>query len=88
MNKQRRQDIEAIKTQLADLASVVEELVSGVEAIRDEEQEYFDNMPEAFQYAEKGELAQAAVSALEEALSALEDFDVDAITSSLDEAAA
>lgn len=88
MNKQRRQDIEAVKSQLADLASSLEELVSAVEAIRDEEQDYFDAMPEAFQYAEKGELAQAAVSALEEALSALEDVDVDAITASLDEAAA
>lgn len=46
-----------------------------VEGLRDEEQEFYDNMPEGFQNGEKGEAAQAAVSNLEDAIVALENIE-------------
>jgi len=41
--------------------------------VRDEEQEAYDNMPESFQGGEKGEKAQECISAIEDAISSLED---------------
>jgi len=60
MNKQRRAEIQ----KLIDRA---EELNQDILAIQDEEQEYYDNMPEGIQSSEKGELAETAASLLEQA---------------------
>ena len=65
MNAARRKAINALLSQ-------VEDLTAQVEALRDEEQEYFDNMPESFQGGEKGETSQAAIDNLENAFNALE----------------
>jgi uncharacterized coiled-coil DUF342 family protein len=58
MNKERRARIQKL---IGDL----EELMPQAEEIRDEEQEYFDNMPEAFQGGDKGQAAEEAISNLE-----------------------
>jgi hypothetical protein len=50
-----------------------EDVKQTVETIKDEEQEYFDNMPENMQGGDKGQAAEQATSALEEAFSYLED---------------
>lgn len=42
--------------------------------LRDEEQDYFDNMPESLQAGEKGEKAEAAINAMENVVGLLEDF--------------
>ena len=42
-----------------------------LEGARDDEQDYFDNMPEGIQNSDNGAKAQEAVSELEEACSAL-----------------
>ena len=55
--------------------------------MRDEEQEYYDNMPEGLQAGSRGDRAEDALNALDEAVSALDDFDGDTITGSLDTAA-
>jgi len=60
MNAQRRARIGAILTKLNDLAEEIE-------SIKDEEQDYYDNMPESLQGGEKGEAAQNAITALENA---------------------
>lgn len=73
MNAERRKQIEALAAKAADLANEISMLKADVDTVRDEEQEYYDNMPESFQNGDKGEKAQAAISALEEAVSALED---------------
>jgi uncharacterized protein YukE len=66
------------------------------EAIRDDEQEYLDNMPAGLQGGEKGEAAQNAIDAMETAMGKLEDAmsacddetpDLEEIASALDEAA-
>ena len=66
MNQKRRDAI-------AKLALILDDVKSQVETLLEEEQEYYDNMPEGFQNADKGEAAQSAISALEDAVSNLED---------------
>ena len=65
MNNERRKQIENIKGRIAALLSEAENIKTDVEAIRDDEQEYRDNMPESFGEGEKGEKADAAIAALE-----------------------
>lgn len=70
MNNARRKQIkDAIKAlDIGTLEAMKEEL----ESAQSDEQEYLDNMPESLQGGEKGEAAEAAVSALESAIEALE----------------
>lgn len=72
MNADRRKAIAAIASDLESIKSRIEEL-------KDEEQNYFDNMPESFQGGQKGEKAQSAVDALDEAENAIETV-TDALT--------
>lgn len=74
MNAQRRKEIGAVLSELADLRS-------RVEALHGEEQDAFDSTPEGLQASERGQASEAAASALDEALSAF-----DEIESSLNEA--
>jgi predicted nucleic acid-binding Zn-ribbon protein len=66
MNKQRRAAI-------ADLIQAIKEAKESLECHRDDEQEYYDNMPEALQGGDKGNNAEEAVSNLEQAISSLEE---------------
>lgn len=75
MNKQRRKAIEHFRKRLDGLKLAPEELRSDIEALRDEEQEYYDNMPQSFQDGEKGQGAEAAVSSFDEALSAMDEIE-------------
>jgi len=69
MNKQRRKELEAILNELADLRA-------RTEAVKDEEQEAYDNMPEALQQvSERGQKAEQACSLLDDALSAFDEID-------------
>lgn len=85
MNNDRRKAIRALAAEvtalnaiLSDAIGKAEDLHSQLEALKDEEQEYYDNMPEGLQNSDKGSVAQEAIDNLENALSALEslkDFD-------------
>lgn len=88
MNNNRRKDISALKARLDDLD--IESLVSDLESIRDEEQDYLDNMPEGLQGGDKGTMAEEAIGALEEALEALGEIQsyIDAAGDALDNATA
>lgn len=61
MNKQRRKEIQTISNDLLPLMTSIEDLLV-------EEQDYFDNMPENLQSSEKAEISENAISYLEEAL--------------------
>lgn len=76
MNNDRRKQItKALSAfEALDLENKLEDIKSLFEEIRDDEQEYYDNMPESLQGSEKGEKAEAAVSALEEILDALSEM--------------
>jgi DNA repair exonuclease SbcCD ATPase subunit len=65
MNKARRKLIEAVEGKLA-------ELIEALSAIKGEEEEYRDNMPENLQASEKYEQADQACSALDDAYNNLE----------------
>lgn len=61
MNKPMRKSIEEISTLLEDLKQ-------RAEALRDVEQEHFDNIPESLQFADKGEKMQEAIDSLDSAM--------------------
>lgn len=66
MNQQRRNEIAKLKDQL-------EEIAGNVSGLMDDEQEYFDNMPESFQQGEKGQTAESAIDALQSAVDSIEE---------------
>lgn len=66
MNAVRRKVITSIQDQ-------IEALRSELESIKDDEQEYFDNMPDSIQCSGKGDKADAAIAALDEVIDALVD---------------
>jgi len=67
MNKQRR-------TKLQNLSSDLEGIKSSLEEIRDEEQDYYDNIPENLQGSERADEAENIINVLEEAAGAIEDI--------------
>lgn len=66
MNNDRRKQLNALKSKIEELNSVANELKEEIEGIQNDEQEYYDNMPEAIQAGEKGDKAQAAIDAIQE----------------------
>lgn len=61
MNKYRRKEI-------CEIIKKLEKLKEEIEMVFYEEQDYYDNMPENLQGSERGEIAENAISELEEAL--------------------
>jgi vacuolar-type H+-ATPase subunit I/STV1 len=57
----------ARRKQISELIDRIDELQSELETVRDEEQEYFDNMPENLQQGDKGQNAEQAASDLSSA---------------------
>lgn len=86
MNKERRKEI----AKAMALLSVAQESLEGaneiIESCMADEEEYFECMPENLQDSEKGQLAEAAVEALDRAKTAIEEFDFGEIEGDLDEA--
>lgn len=58
---------------LQDLYDIISESKDKLDAIRDEEEEYKDNIPENLQGSERYERAEAAVESLADAIYALEE---------------
>ena len=86
MNKSQRKEIDKIILELETLREQMDDIKSRIETLKDEEQEKFDNLTEALQQNEKGQAIEAATNALETAFDAIDGFDFDDITSSLEEA--
>ena len=68
MNKQRRKYLNEIQLK-------VEELHGDLELLSDEEQEYLDNMPESLAGGERSDMAENAITEMDNALNSLEDID-------------
>ena len=64
MNKQRRKQISELMQKVSDLKEELDEVLQ-------EEQDYYDNMPENLQYSARGENSEEAICNLEEACSSL-----------------
>jgi hypothetical protein len=91
---------EELSEAIAGLSATCDELCGEIEDAKNEEQEYYDNMPEGLQNGEKGQAASNAVDALQQAYDALSEIagfdfpdfsaldmpDVDDLLSKLDEA--
>lgn len=65
MNKTRRKQLEEVR-------SLIEKAGGLLQDIRDDEQNAFENLPEALQGGERGEAMEAAIVAMDEVLSDLE----------------
>lgn len=70
MNKDRRKLI-------ASAHALVDEAKALLEQARDEEQEYFDNMPDSLQEGQRGQQADEVVETLQEMIDDLENIDFD-----------
>lgn len=66
MNKQRR-------VRLSEAHSLLGKAASIVEAVKDEEQDSFDNLPENLQCSERGEAMEEAVDELQMTIDSIED---------------
>lgn len=66
MNNTRRKSLQ-------ELIEKTEGLKLEIEELRIEEEEYYNNMPEAFQDGEKGDRAQTVIEYLDEAMTAAGD---------------
>lgn len=66
MNNTRRKN-------LRELIEKTEGIKQGIEELRTEEEEYYNNMPETFQDGEKGDRAQTVIEYLDEAMTAAGD---------------
>lgn len=69
MNKARRNELSAILV-------LIEEARERLGAVRDEEQEAFDNMPESLHYSERGEIMEEYISTMDEFLDYLDTDDL------------
>lgn len=77
MNKARRKTIEIV-------AASIENAISELEMCRDEEQNYYDNMPDSLRDSSKGEAADDCISNLDDAISSLEDA-LDSVNNSIEQ---
>lgn len=73
MNKQRRKRLEEVVSRLEDC-------MSDLEYIKEEEQESYDNLPESIQWSEKGEVMQEIADDIDYTIS-----DLDQVISSINE---
>ncbi len=64
MNKTRRKDLCAIWNKLTDI-------LEDIKAIKEAEEDSFENLPESLQQSEKGQKMEDSVYQLEEAISSL-----------------
>lgn len=67
MNAKRKAKLQVVAEFIAD------ELKAALEELRDEEQEYFDGIPDNLQSGERYERAESALDNLESAISSLEE---------------
>ena len=88
MNTPRRKNLQAIIEAIEKLKSQLEDQMSDLETLRDEETDYYDNMPESIQASERGERAECSMEALTEACDTLYDLvsQLEDVTNSIQEA--
>lgn len=86
MNATRRKALEALKGRIESAVAELHEVKEEIATLRDEEQEFYDNMPEGLQNGEKGEKATASIDALQEAYDALDALNSDDILGYIDTA--
>jgi prefoldin subunit 5 len=88
MNKERRKALATLHAELDELMGKVGDIRDQIDTIKDEEQEYFDNMHENLQGGERGQAAEAAVDLLQTVYDSLDNAttEISDAMSSLEEA--
>ena len=76
MNKQRREKIRQLKTQIDLIKTNLKKVSSELFSILSEEQDAFDNMPEGLQSSYRGMCSEDAIDSIEEASEKLDDCPV------------
>lgn len=77
MNNARRKQIAELVSRIEAARTELDSIKDEIDNQRDTEQDYRDNMPEAFGDGEKGRRADEVIEHLEGAMSTLEDVDND-----------
>ena len=86
MNAKRRNAIESVVNELIEkFEEIKAEAIDQLSEIRDEEQEAYDNLPEALQESERGENMQNCIDALEYFMSDLENMEIEGTDDLLEE---
>ncbi len=67
MNKQRREKVRQLKTQIDLIKTDLKKASSELSSILNEEQDAFDNMPEGLQGSYRGMCSEDAIDSMEEA---------------------
>lgn len=75
MNKTRRKKLEALRDKLLEFQSSALEIKEQLDALRDEEKDAYDNMPESLQNSEKGLAMNSGIDSLDSVVTALEEID-------------
>ena len=75
MNATRRKEIAQLVTEFQALRDTIDNLKERVETIRDEENDYFDVMPEGLRAGDRGAAAEEAVGNLDQVIEGLPDTD-------------
>lgn len=63
----------AIRKEIEKITADLEEIKERIEALQEEEQDAFDNLPESIQYGERGDKMQSAIDNLEYAADNIQD---------------
>jgi ATP-dependent helicase/DNAse subunit B len=79
MNKLRRKELTRIIEKLERLEALRLEIKDELEAVLEEEQEAFDNLPESLQESERGQQMQEYIDAMDGALDELDAYDHDSV---------
>lgn len=85
MNNTRRKAIKEVMKKIENLEGLLIEIKEELEFIRDEEEEYMNNIPENLQTSERYEKAEAATDNLYAAVDELEEFDFEQLLTYLEE---
>lgn len=83
MNKDRRKQLTKIAADISELGVLTDDLKERLQTVLDEEQEAFDNLPEGFQSADRGEQMQSAIDVMEGAVNELSEIDLEGIALSI-----
>lgn len=86
MNAKRRNAIDSVINELIEkFEGIKSEAIDQLSEIMDEEQEAYDNLPEALQDSERGENMQNCIDALDSFISDLEDMEIEGTDDLLEE---
>lgn len=85
MNNARRKAIREIVKKLETIEEEICFVKENTETLKDEEEEYLENIPENFQNSERYEKAEDAFCNLESAIDLLDCLDIDEIIKYLEE---